>query len=165
MTKLDTFDERILIGKWAEDRVIEYLENQWITVKFTGAESIFPGWSHNILKINSTENDPFLETIRHFPDISAGEVYVQIKYAKNADKYRQITLEKSSYNACMRLCGYGFKVLIIWVYGNGEIWGNWVQKLGELTEPKTQLNGSGTDFWLVDKSNLQPIDRFLDDMR
>lgn len=166
MAALATFYERIETGKNAEAHVVRFLKNQGIASKYVGAETQFSKEEHYRIKKLDTSNNPILNSIRHYPDLEVGNgTFIQVKSAKNASIYKFVTIEKSSYSACVFLNDETKRVLIIWVFVDGSMWGNWVDQLGKLIEPQTQKDGSGTPFWLINKRNLKPIDLFLDHLR
>ena len=85
-----------------------------------------------------------------------------MKTAPSADNFPTVTIEQDSYSACITLHNdFRIPVLIVWDAGKLGLVGAWVEDI-ELSEPKSRQDGSGTPFYLVQKSQLKPIYEFVD---
>ena len=158
----NTFEERKLIGKIAENKVMGYLLYWNIQAQFIGQETWLPGWVHNKLRFNL---DDSVRLIKHFPDIATEKALIQVKSSPSSENYSTVFIEEASYQACKYLNDVcNIPVLAIWYVDNKNLIGNWITNL--ITEkpntPREKANGSHTPFLLVKKENLYNISKFKD---
>ena len=163
--QVDSFTGRASTAKTAENRVEGYLLYNDKRVYHSGVENFLPVALHNQMKFGQASNsDQVLETIRHFPDLATDRALIQVKSAPNEEGYRNVVFEQACYEASLRIRNWGVPVLIVWVFADGSLHANWVERLKVEQAEKQAERGSGTPMTLVSKGSLLPMKYFINSL-
>ena len=150
--------ERFKIGKIAEEKLEAILKWNGIKYSRTGQENFLP---KNIMSKIRHNRKPKTNFVKHFPDFATDEEFIQVKNSPNAEQYRNVTIEKASYEISKELHNeFQIKVYVVWLINNKSFIGNWIHKLS-YEEPKTEresLSGSMTPMYLISKEQLIEFD-------
>lgn len=164
-TNLHSFQGRISVGKAGESAWEQFCNDNGLEFEPVGYEHTNTPEEIAELKKRS---DWAAKKIRHYPDVLVeGSKLVQVKTAPSqpTPKYKAVTVEADSFAVSCSLSASGSPVLLVYVYGDGSIWGNWISEI-RAKEPYSQghKTGSGTPFLLIDKKFLKPIENFVEDL-
>jgi len=141
-----SFDERISVGRESEVRFRRYAESMGFSV----------------IETSQHRDNPKNDNTRHFPDFFVLELsaFVQVKNGKNSAEYKNVIIEKVSYDAALYLSRWA-RVVLMWEFPNGDWMGATIHRInpcGEISDD-ARKNGSGTPAIKVDKSILVKFDR------
>jgi hypothetical protein len=153
-----TFKSRLAIAEVAVQKVQGYLLWNGIPVYHVSQESWLPKWVHNRIKMINGQG---LELLRHFPDMATDRALLQIKSAKDAEKYPSVTIEQASFDVSLTLSKLGIPVLLVW-WTEHEMLAGWAGEVGVSTPATDRLaaSGSHSPFYLVKKTDLKTLTDF-----
>lgn len=156
--------ELINNGKRTEEIFEAYLKWYGIPYKTVGQETWLPKWVHRKIAYNYSDD---VEMIRHFPDYATSTTLINVKGALDCEKYPTVTIEQASYNTAKRLQDLEVPTYLFWLYPDNLFYGENVSSIypEEPNTPRHETNGSMTPFFVIRKSQLKPLQKFIEILR